>query len=276
MELMSYEYMINNGILLDTGDVCTIHNKPYYRRMKQQGEYTSTAFCLDCQKDELERLKQSSAEQQTVNGMLAKTWSMFESVSNIPNDLKNATMNNFEEHNFEDQKAHAFAQRAVQYYGKGGEGNTLLQGRPGVGKSHLSIAIAKQLNDTFKIYNEPKSVIFMPVARLIQRVQASFNGGGRFTEEFVTKLLTNCDYLILDDLGKESTTENNVKQANDWTYRFLFNILDSRSKTIVNTNFTRKELIKIYDNAFVDRLTKGMRGDKDRVFKFSEGAESKR
>ena len=86
MELMSYEYMINNCILVDTGDVCTIHNKPYYRRMKQQGEYTSTAFCLECQKDELERLKQSSAEQQTVNGMLAKTWNMFESVSIIPDD----------------------------------------------------------------------------------------------------------------------------------------------------------------------------------------------
>lgn len=273
---MSYEYMINNGILVNTGDICTIHNKPYYKRLKQQGEYTNVAFCLDCQKAELERLKQSSTEQQTVNGMLAKTWNMFESVSIIPDDLKNATMKNFEEHNFEDQKAHAFAQRAVRYYGKGGEGNTLLQGHPGVGKSHLSISIAKQLNDTFKIYNEPKSVIFMPVARLIQRVQASFNGGGRFTEDFATRLLTECDYLVLDDLGKESTTENNMKQANDWTYRFLFNILDSRSKTIVNTNFSRKELIKIYDNAFVDRLTKGMREDKDRIFKFSEGAESKR
>lgn len=276
MELMSFDYMIANKILLDTGDVCTIHNKPYYRRMTREGEYNSIAMCLECQKSELERLKRSSAEQQTINGMLAKTWATFESVSVIPADLKNATIKNFETNNLEDQKALAFAQRTIRYYGKGGEGNTFLQGRAGVGKSHLSIAIAKSLNDTFKIYNEPKSVIFMPVARLIQRVQASFNGGGRFTEEFATKLLTECDYLVLDDLGKESTTENNMKQANDWTYRFLFNILDSRSKTIVNTNFTRKELIQIYDNAFVDRLTKGMRGDKDRIFKFSEGAESKR
>ena len=105
--MMSIEHMIASGILLDTGDTCTVHNKPYYRRMKRQGEYTNAAFCLDCQKDELERLKQSSAEQQTFNGMLAKTWSMFESVSIIPNDLKNATMKNFEEHDFEDQKAHA-------------------------------------------------------------------------------------------------------------------------------------------------------------------------
>ena len=95
MELMSIEYMIANKILLDTGDVCTIHNKPYYRRMTRDGEYNSVAMCLDCQKDELERLKQSSAEQQTVNGMLAKTWNMFESVSIIPNDLKNATMKKF-------------------------------------------------------------------------------------------------------------------------------------------------------------------------------------
>lgn len=56
--------------------------------MTRDGEYNSVAMCLDCQKDELERLKQSSAEQQTVNGMLAKTWNMFESVSIIPDDLK--------------------------------------------------------------------------------------------------------------------------------------------------------------------------------------------
>ena len=276
MELMSFDYMIANKILLDTGDVCTIHNKPYYRRMTREGEYNSIAMCLECQKSELERLKRSSAEQQTINGMLAKTWATFESVSIIPNDLKNATIKNFETNNLEDQKALAFAQRAIRYYGKGGEGNTFLQGHAGVGKSHLSIAIAKSLNDTFKIYNEPKSVIFMPVARLIQRVQASFNGGGRFTEEFATKLLTECDYLVLDDLGKETCTGNYIKPVNEWTYRFLFNILDSRNKTIINTNFSRAELLKIYDNAFVDRLTKGMRGDKDRIFKFSEGAESKR
>lgn len=276
MELMSFDYMIANKILLDTGDVCTIHNKPYYRRMTQEGEYNSIAMCLECQKSELERLKRSSAEQQTINGMLAKTWATFESVSIIPDDLRNATIKNFETNNLEEQKALAFAQRAIRYYGKGGEGNTFLQGHAGVGKSHLSIAIAKSLNDTFKIYNEPKSVIFMPVARLIQRVQASFNGGGRFTEEFATKLLTECDYLVLDDLGKETCTGNYIKPVNEWTYRFLFNILDSRNKTIINTNFSRAELLKIYDNAFVDRLTKGMRGDKDRIFKFSEGAESKR
>ena len=95
-------------------------------------------------------------------------------------------------------------------------------------------------------------------------------------EEFATKLLTECDYLILDDLGKETCTGNYIKPVNEWTYRFLFNILDSRNRTIINTNFSRAELLKIYDNAFVDRLTKGMRGDKDRIFKFSEGAESKR
>lgn len=276
MELMSIEYQIENKILMDTGDVCTIHNKPYYRRMTHRDEYSSIAMCLDCWQEKMLREDQANAEQQTINSVLAKTWATFESISIIPNDLKNATIENFETNNLEDQKALAFAQRAIRYYGKGGEGNTFFQGHAGVGKSHLSIAIAKSLNDTFKIYNEPKSVIFMPVARLVQRVQASFNGGGRFTEEFATKLLTKCDYLVLDDLGKETCTGNYIKPVNEWTYRFLFNILDSRNKTIINTNFSRAELLKTYDNAFVDRLTKGMRGDKDRIFKFSEGAESKR
>lgn len=89
----------------------------------------------------------------------------------------------------------------------------------------------------------------------------------------MTNVLTNCDYLILDDLGKESTTGNIIKSASEWTYTFLFNILDNRQNTIINTNFTTKELTQIYDRAFVDRITKGA---KKNIFVFPEDTESKR
>ena len=52
--------------------------------------------------------------------MLAKTWATFESCSIIP-DLK---MRNEESLKNIQRQKHAFAQRAVRYYGKGGEGNT--------------------------------------------------------------------------------------------------------------------------------------------------------
>lgn len=88
MELMSIEYQIKNKILLDTGDVCTIHNKPYYRRMTREGEYNSIAMCLDCWHEKMLREDQANSERQTLNSMLAKTWATFESVSVIPSDLK--------------------------------------------------------------------------------------------------------------------------------------------------------------------------------------------
>ncbi len=89
----------------------------------------------------------------------------------------------------------------------------------------------------------------------------------------MSKLLINCDYLILDDLGKESTIGNTIKSASGWAYTFLFNILDNRTNTIINTNFSRAELMKIYDAAFVDRIIKGA---KNNIFKYPDNAESKR
>lgn len=275
MKLMSFEYMTESGILIDTGDNCTIHDKPYYRRRKNDDEYTSHAFCLDCAAATLEARKRSEEERLSVNSTLVKTYSAFNSLSIIPKSLEDATIKNFEVKTTEEQYALAFAQRAIRHYGKGGVGNTILQGNAGVGKTHLALGIAKSLNETFKIYNEPKSVIFMPVARLIQKVQDSFNGQSRFTQEFATEMLTTCDYLVLDDFGKESSTGQQIKQVNEWTYRFLFNILDNRDKTIITTNFSRKELLAIYDEAFVDRLTKGLQRDPDRMFTFKY-TESKR
>ncbi len=136
------------------------------------------------------------------------------------------------------------------------------------------MAIAKKLNVTYKDFRQSKSVIFVSTSMLVRLVQDSFKySESKYSQDRITKLLIDCDILILDDLGKESSSGSTIKPAGDWTYRFLFNILDNRKSTIFTTNFTVKELQQIYDKALVDRVLKG---SKDKIFVYPKETESKR
>lgn len=264
--------MIEAGFLVDTGQTCEKHNAPIYLRTRPADKQSQ--MCIACTIEYIDKKKKNVYLEYEKNSILANGYTVFKRESILSKEIASATIKNFEVKNELDQKALNYAKRMIRDYSKGMEGNAILNGPAGVGKSHLSMAIAKELNELFKAYNQPKSVIFVSVSRLIQIVQESFNHKeSKFNQERMTKLLTECDFLIFDDLGKESTSGENIKQASDWTYRFLFNILDNRTTTIINTNFSVAQLTKIYDKAFVDRVLKGA---KNNIFKYPEEAESKR
>lgn len=255
---MSFDYMFKTGILQRTGTMCDKHGEYKVIRFDSLGEIKAHEFCMECAKESLELKKRRNAIDETIKSNLVKSFHVFYRESMIVPDLKHKGLNNFKTDTSEDKKALAFARRTARDYKKGThEGNTLIAGSTGVGKSHLALGIAKEINNQFKTYSENGSVIFMPVASLISKVKNSFDGRGRFTEDFAKKLLTSCDYLVLDDLGKESTSGNELKSASSWVYQFLFDILDKRQKTIITTNFNEKELKMIYDEALVDRIKKG-------------------
>ncbi|WLR88555.1 ATP-binding protein [Streptococcus iniae] len=269
---VDYKGMIASGFLVDSGETCEKHSAPIFIRTRP--EHCKGKFCWACQTESRDAKKQKVDLDAENKAMLARGYEVFKRESILSEEQARADFKNFAVSNKTDQEVLNYGKRVVRDYLKGMNGNSVLKGPTGAGKSHISMSIAKQLNESFKAYKQEKSVIFVSVSRLVQLVQDSFNvKGSRYTAERMTKLLTECDFLVLDDLGKESTTGNNIKPASDWTYRFLFNILDARENTIINTNFTVKELKSIYDDAFVSRVLKGA---KNNIFSYPDSAESKR
>lgn len=120
-------------------------------------------------------------------------------------------------------------------------GNVLLFGRTGLGKTHLSLAIAKS------VIEKGFGVIYTSAPNLMDSIERE-----KFSaEEPITlKSVLECDLLVLDDLGAEFTTPFVISTI----YNIINSRINSRKATIISTNLDFKELEAKYSERLVSRL----------------------
>lgn len=107
-----------------------------------------------------------------------------------------------------------------------------LYGSCGTGKTHLAAAITRQL------LLLGKQVMFTCVPMLCLDIKKAFNENSRITEQDAIQAYVSCEYLVLDDLGVEKTTE--------WVKKTLGYIIYERDNmykpTIITSNYSLDEL----------------------------------
>ena len=245
----------------------------YHAKVKISGSEQIIEICPECEKEEIMKMESLLRQEAKIKALLSHTYKVFERESIYSQELSDKTLENYVADNPTNEKALNFMKRILRDYLKFETGNVILSGPPGIGKSHLSIGLAKELNEKSKECGSPKSVIFISTSSLFNKIEESFNGRGEFTENYAVDLLSKVDFLFLDDLGKESSMSANLKEANDWRQRVLFKILDSRQTTFFNTNLSSNDIKTIYNQALADRIFKGA---SKHIFKFPENMESRR
>ncbi len=121
--------------------------------------------------------------------------------------------------------------------------NLLMQGGTGLGKTHLSLAIAR------KAIEKGYGVIYGSAQNIVTSLEKE-----RFQRDNdrqdANHLLIQCDLLILDDLGTEFSTSF-VTAA---VYNIINTRLIARKPTIINTNLSMQELEERYTERFASRL----------------------
>ena len=127
-------------------------------------------------------------------------------------------------------------------FGQGPE-NLLLWGGPGLGKTFLSAAIAREVSAA------GYSVVYDTAGRVFERFEDR-----KFTREAAAEgdvdRVLSCDLLILDDLGTEMITAF-VQSA---LYRIVNTRLISRLSTVISTNLDPEELARRYSPQVASRL----------------------
>lgn len=244
-----------------------------HAKVKISGSEQIIEICPECEREEIMKMESVLRQEAKIQALLSHTYKVFDRESIYSQELSDKTLENYVADNSTNEQALNFMKRMLRDYLKFETGNVILSGPPGIGKSHLSIGLAKALNEKSKECENPKSVIFISTSALFNKIEESFNGRGDFTENYAVDLLSKVDFLFLDDLGKESSMSANLKEANDWRQRVLFKILDNRQTTFFNTNLSSNDIKAIYNQALADRIFKGA---SKHIYKFPESMESRR
>lgn len=116
-----------------------------------------------------------------------------------------------------------------------------LYGETGLGKTHLSLAIAGVV--TQKGYG----VIYGSAQNLLDRLEREHF---KDESEGASDAILGCDLLILDDLGAEFSTQFSVATV----YNIINTRLLSGKPVIISTNLTIKELEKRYTRRITSRI----------------------
>lgn len=141
--------------------------------------------------------------------------------------------------NFDTIKAYA------EQFDLGAE-NLILIGGTGLGKTHLSTALARRVIDRgFDVYYTGSIEMFQEFE------QARFSAGSekQSANEGLSRYV-DCDLLILDDLGTEYV--NQVTSA--CLYMVLNNRINLHRPTVISTNLTGKEILGKYAERITSRL----------------------
>jgi len=149
--------------------------------------------------------------------------------ANIPKRYQHCTLDNFAAYNETLEKAVAHAKRIAEAFPIVTRG-LLLEGQPGVGKTHLAVAVLKQVID-----HSGARGLFYDTRDLLRVIRSTYDPSIRTTELEILRPVMTADLLVLDDLGAEKTSE--------W--------VDETMNLIVNTRYNERRLT-IFTSNYLD------------------------
>lgn len=108
------------------------------------------------------------------------------------------------------------------------EGGLLFVGEPGTGKTHLAIAVLRELMDQYGLRGR-----FVDFGALIESIQGSFDPRTDDNKQSLLRPVQDAEVLVLDELG--------VRKPTDFVSDVLYAVINERYKqrraTIFTTNF---------------------------------------
>ncbi len=147
------------------------------------------------------------------------------------------------QHNY--QMAKQYAESFSADEGREPPKSLLMLGGTGLGKTHLSTAIARV------IIERGYDVFYNSSIGMLSDFEAKRFGNGLASDGTDdTARYTECDFLIIDDLGTEV--------VNQFTLSCLYHVINTRlnlqKPTLISTNLTSSELRKTYTDRITSRL----------------------
>lgn len=150
-------------------------------------------------------------------------------VARIPRRYEECSLSNYQPatNNGSQLRAFNYAYRLVREYPSVDRG-LLFMGACGVGKTHLSVAILRELMEKKGV-----SCLFYEFGLLLKEIQNSYNPISQTSESKVLTPIIEAEVLVLDELGASKPT--------DWVRDTMMHVINTRYNdrrlTIFTTNY---------------------------------------
>ena len=142
------------------------------------------------------------------------------------------------------EKIFGYVKNYAETFESGAAESIAMFGGTGLGKTHISSAIAKT------VIEKGNDVFYVTAVGMVSDFESEQFGGQHMAKGELTDRYFDCDLLIIDDLGAE--------MANQFTVSCLYNLLNVRinrhAATIISTNLTQQELFKKYNERITSRI----------------------
>lgn len=127
-------------------------------------------------------------------------------------------------------------------------GGLVMCGKPGTGKNHLALSIAKHV-----IREHQSSAVFTTALKIAREFKSTWSKSATRSEDDVIRFFTKPDLLIIDEVG--------VQFGSDAEKLILFEIINTRYErmkpTILISNQTKDELAAFISERVIDRMNDG-------------------
>jgi len=121
--------------------------------------------------------------------------------ANIPRRYQHCTLDSFTAYNESLARGVAQARRVADSFPAISRG-LFLEGQPGVGKTHLAVAVLKEV-----MRRSGARGLFYDTRDLLRVIRSTYDPSIRTTELQVLRPVMQAELLVLDDLGAEKTSE---------------------------------------------------------------------
>ncbi|HLQ87169.1 MAG TPA: DnaA/Hda family protein [Enterococcus sp.] len=207
-------------------------------------------------------------EQRLVNEYQTKRAKNFTRVRSIYNE-KNVLNHVFKDVKPVSDEFTVLAKKALviaKKYANGERFNTVLSGQAGAGKTMLAVCIMNYLRS-----KQPQAkCLFISVTELSELAfsqyhKEEYDQQAKYNQAF--KDIAECDLLVLDDLGTESSMTIDTSESSNTVQKMLFRIGDlmQGKRLVITTNNNGEELTEMYNPKIISRL---LTSNQEHILKF--------